>query len=272
MKLDFSNKRYSNIIAGILVISVASIFLACAFGVWDHKVISNNDPLPNGVVMSASSGNNIMENNHLVIPSGGGFLPVHEKITKFFDTEDEGWLYFNQDSIPDVFPLTITQADVDSWDIIVYSYGGYQFESGEVDLYQSRSWNKRDYLGTLIYDVDNVQWDATVTDADLDFIAAGEDYTVDIITLNFTIDLATSPSGEINLDSNNLPSLYDSGWMRVFDGPCPDDLDKEVIFKEKMTWSGCHNQDQNFRVILAYNCMLRSPELPIKNFIASLRQ
>ncbi len=79
MKLDNSNRRHSNVIAGILVISVASIFLACAFGVWDHKVISNDDPLPNGVVISASSGNNIMENNHLVIPSGVGFLPKNER-------------------------------------------------------------------------------------------------------------------------------------------------------------------------------------------------
>jgi len=267
MKLDNSNRRYSNIIAGILVISVASIFLACAFGVWDHKVISNDDPLPNGVVISASSENNIMENNHLVIHSGVGFLPVHEKIVKVFDTEDEGWLFFDQSNMPDVFPLTLTQADVDAWDVIVYAYGGYEFVSGYVDLYQSRSWNKREYVGTLIYDVETVVFDVDLVDPD--WISGDADYTVDVITLNFTIEAA---SGEINFDSNHLPSLYDSGWMRVYDGPCPDDLDKEVIFKEKMIWSGCWSSDQNFRVILAYKCMLRSPELPIKNFIASFNQ
>ena len=255
MKLDNSNRRHSNIIAGILVISVASIFLACAFGVWDHKVISNDDPLPNGVVISASSGNNIMENNHLVIPSGGGFLPVHEKINRMFDTEDEGWLYFDQSLIPDVFPLTITQTTLDTWDVTVYSYGGYEFISGYVKL-----WQKGDIVGRLNYDVETVVYNS------LEYISVlGADYFVDVYTLNFTLD-----SNPINIDSNHIPSLYDGGWKRIAEGP--KDLDKEVRFVEDMIWSGCGLPDQQFRVILAYKCMLRSPELPIKNFIASFNQ
>ena len=256
MKLDYSNKRYSHFIAGILLITVTSIFLACAFGIWDYKVISNSNPLINEVGMSGGDGNNLIENDPLVIPSGVGILPVNEKIVKHFDTVDEGWLYFDQSGIPTEFPLTITQADLNTWDVKVYSYGGYDFISGYVDI-----WQKGDKMGTLNYAVE------TLTEDTL-YIMDGNEYTVDLFELSITL----KDDVEINLDSNHMPSLFDSGWMRVFDGPCPDDLDKEVVFKEKMIWSGCHNLDQQFRVILAYKCMLRSPELPIKNFIASFKQ
>ncbi|MFW9820627.1 MAG: hypothetical protein ACFFE5_13540 [Candidatus Thorarchaeota archaeon] len=255
MTLDNSNKRDSEFIAGILVITVISICLACAFGIWDYKVISNNNPLINEVGISLGDGNNIMENNPQVIPSGVGFLPVNEKIVKKLDTKDEGWLFFDQTGIPTELPLTITQADLDTWSVKVYSYGGYEFVNGHVDLYQ-KDW---EYKGTLNYNVETSYPDTYTMDS--------TDYSVFVYELGISL-----ADGEINLDSNYLPKLYDTGWMRVFDGPCPDDLDKEVIFKEKMVWSGCDDEDQQFRVILAYKSMLRSPELPIKNFIASFEQ
>ncbi|MFX0105324.1 MAG: hypothetical protein ACFE75_07530 [Candidatus Hodarchaeota archaeon] len=262
MNLDNSNKRYSHFIAGILIISVASIFLVCASGIWEHKVISNYNPLTNGLVMTASNRNNIMENNHMVIPPGVDLLPINEKICKVFDTE-KGWLYFDQSNIPTTFPLTITQTMVDAWDVIVYAHGGYEFKCGEVDL-----WQKGEWKGELEYDVETVVYGATVDAGALGIGTLSGDYVVDIYTLNLTITSGT----QIDLDSNYVPSLYDSGWMRVFDGPCPGDLGKEVKFKEKMKWSGCHLPDQDFRVILAYKCMLRSPKLPIKNIIASFWQ
>ncbi|MFW9951339.1 MAG: hypothetical protein ACFFKA_14565, partial [Candidatus Thorarchaeota archaeon] len=180
MKLDNSNKRYPNFIAGILIISVASIFMACTFGIWDHKVISNENPLPYGIVIPAGSGNNLIENNYLVIPPGVGFLPAHEKIVKVFDTVDEGWLYFDQSGIPSSFPLTITQDILDLWSVTVYSYGGYEFVSGYVDLYQ-----KGDYMGTINYVPDVITKDQPFA-IDLDGDGVDDAYTVDIYELDFT--------------------------------------------------------------------------------------
>jgi hypothetical protein len=50
MKLDSSNKRISNIIAGILLVFVAFVFIATALGVvWDHLYIPDKmDPLKSG--------------------------------------------------------------------------------------------------------------------------------------------------------------------------------------------------------------------------------
>ncbi|MFX0005998.1 MAG: hypothetical protein ACFFAV_04625 [Candidatus Hermodarchaeota archaeon] len=266
MKLDYSNKRCSNYIAGILVISVASIFLACALGIWDHKVISNNDPLPNGGVISVNNGNNIIENNRFIIPSGVGFLLAHEKVIQCFDTLDEGWLYFTQTpGVPDYLPLTLTQSEIDSWgDLIVFSYGGYEFKDGYINLYQ-----KGEFKGKLLLtEVDVTPVDLTV---DLDGpegpLAEGT-YHVDSHTIDVTLD----GGQDIYLESNYLPELYDSGWMWAYDCPPVQDLDKEVKFVEKMTWSGCFKPDQEFRVLLAYKSMPWSPELPIINFIASFKQ
>ena len=240
MKLDNSNRRHSNIIAGILVISVASIFLTCAFGVWDHKVISNDNPLPNGVVISASNGNNIMENSYLVIPSGVGFLSKNERIKKVFDTVDEGWLYFDESNIPTSFPLTITQDILDTWSVTVYSYGGYEFVSGYANIKQKGS-----LVGIVNFGVDVIEPNELRAIS----IFGGEEYIVDVYTIGFTL-----AGNDINLDSNYLPTLYDTyhDADAYFGDSCPEDLQKEVLFKENMVWSGCDNEEQNFLVILAY--------------------
>ncbi|MFX1380513.1 MAG: hypothetical protein ACFFA4_15615 [Promethearchaeota archaeon] len=265
MKLDDSNKRYSHFIAGILIISLASIFLACALGVWDHKVISNNNPLPNGVVTSWSNGNKITENNDFVIPPGVASLPTHEKVCRKLDTV-EGWIFFDQVPVEDL-PLTITQAVVDDWGYAhAYSYGGYSFVEGGADLYQKDD----GWIGSITYSIEGTPVETTEIavgiDLDGDTIME-DDYTVMDYTIKLTLDQAV-----INIDSNHLPQLYDSGWMWAYDCPPVEDLDKEVVFKEKMKWEGCHQNDQQFRVMLAYIRMLRSPELPIKNFIASFEQ
>jgi hypothetical protein len=265
MKLDYSNKRYSHIIAGILIISVTSIFLACALGIWDHKVISNNNPLPNGVVTSWNNGNKIIENNDFLIPPEVASLPTHEKVCRKVDTV-AGWLFFEQVPIGDL-PLTITQAVVDDWGFgHVYSYGGYSFVEGSIDLYQKDD----GWIGSITYSQEGVAVPVTEVDVGIDLDGDSlmeDDYTVMDYTLKLTLDQTV-----INIDSNHLPQLYDSGLMWAYDCPPVQDLDKEVVFKEKMKWEGCHQNDQQFRVMLAYMRMLRSPELPIKIIIASFEQ
>ncbi|MFX1504302.1 MAG: hypothetical protein ACFFDH_25300 [Promethearchaeota archaeon] len=265
MKLDDSNKRYSYFIAGILVIAVASIFLACVFGIWDHKIISWDNPLSDRMVIPVNNGNNIMRNNEIIIPSGVGFPPTHEKVSRKFDTE-EGWLYFTQTpGIIEPLPLTITQDVVDSWgDIIVYSFGGYGFVNGGADLYQKDD----GWIGSITYNELSVLTDQELTvDLDGDGPLDEQTYVVDVYTLDVVLD-----QPQIVLESNHLPDLYDTGCMWAFDCPPVPDLNKDVRFKENMKWEGCYQNDQQFRVMLAYKCMLRSPELPIKKFIASFKQ
>jgi hypothetical protein len=255
MQLDDSNRRYSTIIAGILVIAVVFTFLACACGVWDHKIISNNGIPPEEIAFSSNRRDNIIEYN-----PGIAFLSISEKCCKCRDTEDEGFLYFDQ-NIPNLMPLVIDATELQGWSTTVYSYGGYEFVDGYVDI-----WQKGDLMGTLALDVleANIQEDIVLAFADIpteiaDYLGLvdGDTLTVDVYTATFSLT-----DGPIILDSNNVAELLGDGRCRILDDPVPEHLGKWVKLKEFMTWSGCHQVDQQFQIILAYVCMLPGSPTP----------
>jgi hypothetical protein len=80
MKIDDSNKRYSMIIAGILLITVLPIFVAFSMGVMGERVFSDNNspPIGGGIPQSSRKNNsvntlnNYQESDELVSGSKSG--------------------------------------------------------------------------------------------------------------------------------------------------------------------------------------------------------
>jgi hypothetical protein len=281
MSLDSSNERYSNVIAGILVILVASIFLACILGGWDHNVFPQND-----VKINHRDRNNIMENSqYQEILAGGDLLPIAEKCCKGGYTTEEGWIIFANLNIPDPLPLVIDQGVLDTWSLKAYAFGDYDFDGGEVEIYQWK--DNMGSLGTLYLVQISLDDTKTLEDLNLDddYPDLPADLTIDVYTIGFVMgdnngdllinagDIGVPSSTYIELMSNQYPGLPDMPCCVWDENPilCPygQDFFKLVKFKFKMDWSGCPQPDQAFEILLAYISMLRSPQLPIKNFIAS---
>lgn len=133
-------------------------------------------------------------------------------------------------------PLCIDNEYLDDFYIVVGTYGGYQWVSGCIKVMQSKS--------------DKPMWDNIVGYIDVDAIpidiAEGKHGWV-YYNLTFTV----SGNHPIILESNHIPDsplgdFYVSG---------PSDLDKFVDLKIKTTWEGCHQETQQFMVILAHKVM-----------------
>ncbi|MFX0002962.1 MAG: hypothetical protein ACFE9J_05710 [Candidatus Hermodarchaeota archaeon] len=251
MKIDNSNKRYLIVIAGILIISLISIFLAYALGDWDHNAFPNNNPPPNGGLLLTNRENNIVENNIL---TEVGFLPIAEKAQKSGIDTSSGVIYIADHNIPDTLPLCINQIDVDTWYATIYTHGGYTFEEGKVKVYQGKSddpwWDK--YVGEIT--ILGAGPTAIDVPADLPFDTCG---ALQVMQWDITFDMVVDP---IMLDSNHVPTVYGDGLFASCWDPLPQDLDKYVTLKFYMTWKGCDDEEQEFQIIWAYFCMfLESP-------------
>jgi len=272
MKLDDSNRRYSNIIAGILVISVASIILAYALGDWDHNVFSMNNPPQNGVELFMDKGNNIVENDILCEL---GFLSIPEKYcSDDLDTDAGEMVILSNLDETQTLPLSINEDMINSdWAMSIYSYGGYEFVEGVIEVYQNKfddqGWWSCDLVGEIdiIYTTETVDL-LTIDETLLNEIKGyfGMDLDEDFDELDITIGTLDLDGATIELDSNHIPDVLTEGWeldnvdhgfffWDWFSDP-PADLDKYVTLKYEMTWEGCWFDEQKFMVILAYSYML----------------
>jgi hypothetical protein len=252
MKLDDSNKRYSAIIAGILIISVASIFVANLMGLRGYSIRSSSNlqlesaGIPfcdenskSGVIEGDS--HNRTNDVHIAqwcevdcIDTEPGKIEVHE-------------VYY--DNVP--LPLCVTAETVDDWYVIVNVTGGYEFTDGSIEFYQGKTgakelvWNdciQGMYLG---YDLDSMD----VTDQ-----YKPPDCTEECCCCWKMIKIYVNPSCNnwACLDSNQMPEICGDCWFEV----PPVDLDKEVMIKIKTEWEGCPSPDQQFEIIYAHkNCV-----------------
>ncbi|MFX0087995.1 MAG: hypothetical protein ACFFAU_20245 [Candidatus Hodarchaeota archaeon] len=232
MKIDDSNKRYSIFIAGILVISILSIFLAIALGVWDYRGKDQIGSLP---FYHAPSDN--LENN--------GPVSVSEKCEQTHDT-GPGSIKIHRKEIPSVLPICIKNEDVAKWWILYESKGGYV-----PDL---KTWIKVD--GQIIKDLTpNYGW------IELEQRKTGREGILLITAMTRIVDLSKpcalfyNLSGfvvygarPIVLDSNELPTegCQVIEWSQDYCGSFDKEVDLDII----TNWEGCHLEKQEFRIIL----------------------
>lgn len=120
--------------------------------------------------------------------------------------------------IPEVMPLCLTQAELDTWFVDLLVIGGYDLICGSIDVYQ-----KGDLVGTIYLD-----W----------YSEHGEMCCMEYWYITFY-------GGDICLDSNQYPEVY-----APFDLAAPFDTipGKEVTFDLSTCWCGCCEPDQHFPI------------------------
>ncbi|MFX1349064.1 MAG: hypothetical protein ACFE92_10365 [Promethearchaeota archaeon] len=276
MKIDNSNKRVSNVIAGILLVFVACFFIALALGViGNHLYIQDRVEVSSDLSLSGDIGNK-------------DFVPV----PKVFDAKayyhtEPGYIENFADGMCDdtfAFPLFIDPNPADpadnidiflnNWWAMFEVYGGYMpCDTGSqyFNLYQkdkvSGQWVK---IGGV--DPDTGQY--TVIGWSLDwYLLEMSEITVDgyfdpdnsgphepiyVGDLVFNTDCRTYWVAIIDTSCNNVAkvdSCTEPGG-NPFD-PCDHIDDKLLKLKLVTTWSGCGSPSQCFMEILVQ--ILRIP-------------
>jgi hypothetical protein len=239
MKIINSNKSYYMIIAGILVISILSIFMVFSLGVRGYCVYKPNATYPHSVgfldTNKDASESNYSENNKIV-------SVAQSKELKALDTE-KGSINVIGGNLPDwdKVPLCIKQSDLNGYYMLVSSCGGYTPRDGwSIQLYQDRDNVKstKELIGTiqLIYTKVDSMSSCCCTVYNITFIVIG---------------------GCIHVDSNEFPDAP-AGWD-FSKGSCCCDLNKKVDIKVTTLWEGCSDQCQRFGLILTQNFVFRIP-------------
>jgi len=154
---------------------------------------------------------------------------------------EAGWIGVAHCEIPDILPLCVDQAELDTWYMIFATCGGYEPVGGTAQL---------------------IPIELPAEDhCDLDCCCCGVEYYI------ATFELAEDC---ICLDANHLPTNpeVDESIGDCFDSNCwittdPDKtLQKEVDLVMWQDWEGCEQPDQSFKVILAHkSCIENSPKL-----------
>ncbi|MFX0037241.1 MAG: hypothetical protein ACFE9I_16580 [Candidatus Hermodarchaeota archaeon] len=224
MKIDDSNKTYLIIIAGILTLTVLSIFVIIAKGIGGQLEFNLNDSNPNNGIYPLNKREKFAENNGnielVTVPEKSMFGP--------YDTEPGMMEIFGQYLPEDPLPLKITNEYLDDYWVAVGTYGGYTWVSGYIKVMQAKSdeniWH-------------NIVGYITVTATEIE---GPHGWTV--YNLTFSID----GNHPIILDSNHPPvSPLGDFWVEG-----PEDLDKWVWLKVYTVWEGCPLPEQKFMVIL----------------------
>jgi len=277
MRLCNSNKKISHIIAGILLVIVAIIFIAIALGVvGNHLYIQDSaDPLYIGSqfdLVDNSSRGEISPSRDI---GRHRFGSIAQSCTLGPFNTEQGSLdvvggYYDDDL---VLPLCIEpDADGDGvidtdftiftdWFVIIRSYGGYsplECATQSFDLTQKGSLVTSEdgayYIGW------SLDW-AQLTDDEL--ATYGIDTCGDCCGVTYWI-------GVIDIEACLNPGCLDSNQYPTL--PCECDQltgfipGKEVYAEITTTWCGCDELEQCFEIILAQ--MNRVPNSRIK-FIAS---
>lgn len=243
--MDFGNKRYSLIFAGILITFIASIIIVIALGMGDFDMHSSqefksyNDRLP--VDMSKNLTPTIINyedcfiKHRIVLGAEIAFDLCHDV--------EAGWMEVTYD-IPYEFPISITEEYVDqNFDITVRSYGGYHpddFGGSFMTIYQPKT-----NMGGIL----EITWDDGMADTPLS-------------TMKYTASFDIVGGGPIILESNHLPDISTIGaeYSFILEAEPTPDLGKWVHVGVYSSWEGCHDANQKFKLILAHkNCVLRIP-------------
>ena len=240
MKLDNSNKRYSNIIAGILVIVGLSIFMAFFIGFWGNGISEQNG-------CRDSFEESISGNNKIESIAQTGFWQVDvEKGT--MDNVQVSW-----DSSYDL-KICTTMDDIEQWWLEIDVYGGYdpcELCDNYFHIYQE----KPDGIliqGIYLIDPLSFHWEEVGTSGPCNAkvtwrLTFGDgDLSTDDVILWKDVD------GDLSTD-DLIPitcMIFDSNRKPFCTSHCH--LDKFVTFDLSTCWQGCPCPTQRFVKILTH--------------------
>ncbi len=262
---------YSKAVIGIVIITITLTVVLSFMGVWDgfkngnqeenfempfipqnkvseesSSVIKNSDDLSKILKTSSEKSEDKLSEKAIsgpgdvLVPEGASYGP--------FDTE-RGEIIIVDDSnnLPTTLPLKIDDEYLADYWVTVATYGGYEWESGEITVKQLKIY--ADFSSTELINIGYIKISG------VEIIDDGDHRRV-TYNLTFTV----SGNHPIMLDSNHVPSVDSPWWVR--DGG-HDDLNKPVYLYIETIWSGCPLPEQQFMVILAHKTMSqkKSPTL-----------
>jgi hypothetical protein len=252
MNLDNSNKRISNIIAGILVVVVVSVFIAIALGLIGENLYledKTSDPL-----LLWDLGNS-------------DFVPIAQTCPGGEWDTDAGSIEVVQEDLADLFefPLCFNPSDpqcevnslLDTWFRVYKVCGGYypcDCGTQAFDLYQQNKLTGE--LEIVTSPGYYVGWSLDWHQLTAQEIADGYDgivFTFDTIddcccTSYWIATINTDCNNPGCIDSNQWPDVPDDCTMGpTFSAEIPG---KEIIAELTSTWCGCPVLGQRFVLIL----------------------
>ena len=209
MEIDETVKGHSNFVIGILIVSVASILVAVALGIWGTQIITHDQSEPLGLGLSSSVEKSTpefdtAETDNLVSVAMGDCIEM--------DTEAGKIEVFNA-NLPDweVLPLCITNDMLADYFVTLRVTGGYTPECGSIKFYQK--------------DVLQGEIDITFTHE------RHEPCYADYWSATF------STGSDIELESNQWPE-YPEGL--TFSSNYDIEVEKKVTVCLCTKWTGCH--------------------------------
>jgi hypothetical protein len=234
MKIDDSNKRYSIIIAGILIVSVASIFLAIASG---YGIFKRNHDIPYRFSMEFPANLNKKAWNDPV-PGNIKFVSVAQECDLLDLDTLRGEIKPNTPytNIPDPLPLCIDDSVVADWWIAYLVCGDYDVRKKDCTYYGKIEFrNDKDGLLGTVY------MNGKPVETDLPCCWTLVNFTVfDVYGIGFEIP------------SNYKPIVDpDCNLFMHKDYNEPPGFNKKVDLKIITYWEGCLQDVQKFRLILA---------------------
>jgi hypothetical protein len=241
MKIDDSNKRYSMIIAGILVISILSIFVAITLGSGGYRVYTQKGTQPHCIGFQSTE----YEASERNLPENKKVVSVADKCEQTHDTKP-GCITIEYKEIPYELPLCITQEEINDWWILYKVCGGYLPDKKDwIRICGSIRYPVLDNYGWIVLDQDKTPEGGIILMTEMEVI---QDATLPCCCYYVNISgFVLYCNQEIHLDSNHHPT----GCQIVENGPGYDgDLDKLVELDIITNWEGCHLDKQEFRIIL----------------------
>jgi hypothetical protein len=272
MKIDSSNKRYSTIFAGILVILVLSILLAFLIGCGDRNIY-NQDKIQatsKGAHFSPDcyrSGKDAGKNKNVPVAQNFDWLGVDTvRGTMDWSVYLDG-VDITIDSMD--MPLCIIDdptsnlLDSTKWYVTVTVTGGYEPKLNYfnyIEFYQKdMGWQTIEIYWDLVPVVSSGPCGCTKTYTGRMSVFIDEILNVDTDGDQIPDDtdgLDDGP-GIIKFDSNKLP-------ICASNIPSSGDLGKLIDIYLWTHWKGCNGPDQQFEKILIHKKFyFRSPQLPI---------
>ena len=244
-----TNGSYSKAVTGIIIITLAFTVGLIILGVWEPEqngIQQENYNMPfvpeNKISEESSSEPTSSEDlseeirtssetteedfSDAAVSGSGDVLVLEVGSVCDLDTV-AGTLEIIDSNLPsEPLPLTMDQAWLDQWFVMVESVGGYEFIEGLMVIKQK--------------DIDNQYIRIYATDQS----------TFTHYELKFAL---CDPSIPIMIESNHVPTIIgDDSWLCVI----PDqELAKRVDLCFMTTWTGCFKPDQEFLVILAHKAM-----------------
>lgn len=242
MKIDFRNKRYSIILAGILIAFIASITTVIILGLRGFEVHSfykvestymekPHDELTQNIIMTSLEE---CSREHQLVPGAEVAFDIGHDVAA-------GWVNIDY-NVPYEFPISITEDYIDlNFDITVSSYGGYTPDTLGINymvLYQPKTGK-----GGIL----DITWDEGVQ-------------SLPYSTMEYSASFDIMGEEPIVLESNHLPDIIngDPDFTFLLEAEPTPDLGKWVHVGVFSSWEGCPDPNQKFKLILAhYHCVPR---------------